>query len=46
MKIDVQVVNAFIDGDKGGNPAGIVLDADHLVNTQKQKIAAAVGLRY
>ena len=44
MKIDVQVVNAFIDGDKGGNPAGIVLDADHLVNTQKQKIAAAVGL--
>jgi PhzF family phenazine biosynthesis protein len=44
VKIDVQVVNAFIDGDKGGNPAGIVLDADHLVNTQKQKIAAAVGL--
>jgi len=44
VKIDVQVVNAFIDGDEGGNPAGIVLDADHLTTKQKQAIAAAVGL--
>lgn len=44
MKIDVNVVNAFIDGDEGGNPAGIVLDADHLSTPQKQAVAAAVGL--
>jgi PhzF family phenazine biosynthesis protein len=44
VKIDVNVVNAFIDGDAGGNPAGIVLDADHLTTKQKQNIAVAVGL--
>jgi PhzF family phenazine biosynthesis protein len=44
VKIDVQVVNAFTDGNEGGNPAGIVLDADHLNTKQKQNIAAAVGL--
>ena len=44
MKIDVQVVNAFIEGGQGGNPAGIVLDADHLTASQKQRIAAGVGL--
>jgi PhzF family phenazine biosynthesis protein len=44
VKIDVNVVNAFIDGDEGGNPAGIVLDADYLTTRQKQHIAAAVGL--
>jgi hypothetical protein len=43
MKIDVQVVNAFIEGGKGGNPAGVVLDADHLTASQKQRIAAGVG---
>jgi PhzF family phenazine biosynthesis protein len=44
MKIDVQVVNAFIEGGQGGNPAGVVLDADHLTASQKQQIAAGVGL--
>ena len=44
MKIDVQVVNAFIEGANGGNPAGVVLDADHLNAFQKQQIAAGVGL--
>jgi len=44
VKIDVNVINAFIDGDEGGNPAGVVLDADHLTPEQKQRIAAAAGL--
>jgi PhzF family phenazine biosynthesis protein len=42
--VEVQILNAFVDNDKGGNPAGVVLDADHLTNPQKLKIAAAVGL--
>lgn len=44
MKIEVQVVNAFIDGHAGGNPAGVVLDADRLDAKQKQAVAAAAGL--
>lgn len=43
-KIEVQILNAFVDNGKGGNPAGIVLDADTLSNSQKLSIAAAVGL--
>ncbi|MFN7117117.1 MAG: PhzF family phenazine biosynthesis protein [Saprospiraceae bacterium] len=44
MEINVQIINAFVDGDRGGNPAGVVLDADHLSNAAKQQIAAKVGL--
>lgn len=44
MQIDVQIVNAFVDGEAGGNPAGVVLDADNLERSQKLAIAAAVGL--
>ena len=44
MEIRVQIVNAFTDGGRGGNPAGIVLDADALDTPHKQNIAAAVGL--
>ncbi|TWC28618.1 PhzF family phenazine biosynthesis protein [Pseudomonas sp. SJZ079] len=44
MQIDVQIVNAFVDGEAGGNPAGVVLDADNLEQSQKLAIAAAVGL--
>jgi PhzF family phenazine biosynthesis protein len=44
QKVEVQILNAFIDNDKGGNPAGVVLNADNLTNKQKLKIAAMVGL--
>ncbi len=44
MEIQVQIVNAFIDGETGGNPAGIVLDAANLSREQKLSIATQVGL--
>jgi len=44
MKIEVPIISAFVDGDSGGNPAGVVLNADQFSFEQKQKIAAAVGL--
>jgi PhzF family phenazine biosynthesis protein len=44
MKVSVEIVNAFIDGDTGGNPAGVVLDANCLSSEQKLKIAQKVGL--
>jgi PhzF family phenazine biosynthesis protein len=44
MVIQVPIVNAFIDGEKGGNPAGVVLDAERFSTEDKQRIAAAVGL--
>lgn len=34
---------AFTDGGRGGNPAGIVLDAGHLDDPDRLAIAAAVG---
>jgi len=42
--IAVQIINAFIDNGKGGNPAGVVLNADNLTRDEKLKIAAKVGL--
>ena len=44
MEIEIQIINAFIDGESGGNPAGVVLDADKLSVSQKLKIATKVGL--
>jgi hypothetical protein len=38
-QIEVQILNAFVDNNEGGNPAGVVLNADHLTNDQKLKIA-------
>ncbi|WP_417614865.1 PhzF family phenazine biosynthesis protein [Oceanisphaera sp.] len=43
MYIDVQIVNAFIDGATGGNPAGVVVDANALTAAQKLKVAQQVG---
>lgn len=43
-KFTVAVVNAFVDGDHGGNPAGVVLDAERFSDETKQAIAAKVGL--
>lgn len=44
MKIVVDIVNAFIDGHDGGNPAGVVLNADNLCKADKQNIARKAGL--
>lgn len=44
MQVQVEIVSAFIDGDSGGNLAGVVLDANGLNHQQKQAVAQAVGL--
>jgi PhzF family phenazine biosynthesis protein len=42
--ITTHIVNAFTANGGGGNPAGIVLDADTLSSAEKQAAAAAIGL--
>lgn len=42
--IEVLIINAFVDGDEGGNPAGVVLDAERFTQDEKQQIAAQVGV--
>lgn len=37
-------MSAFTDAGQGGNPAGVVLEADALTPEQKQTVAAKVGL--
>ena len=44
QKTEVQIISAFVDHDRGGNPAGVVLHADHLSNEEKLAIAQKVGL--
>lgn len=44
MQIEVQIVNAFIDGTTGGNLAGVVTDANALTTAQKLKVAQQIGL--
>ena len=44
QSIQAQIVNGFVTGDKGGNPAGVVLDADGLSETEMLRIAANIGL--
>jgi PhzF family phenazine biosynthesis protein len=44
MQVQVFIVNAFTDNDEGGNPAGVVLNADQLSAQQKLAIAQQVGL--
>lgn len=43
MNISLYTINAFAKNSGGGNPAGIVLDADAFSDAQMQQIAAAVG---
>lgn len=43
-KIKVQIVNAFVHNNSGGNPAGVVLNADGLSYKNKLEIANKVGL--
>ena len=42
--VDVQIVNAFVKDGEGGNPAGVVLDADNYSEDEKLQIAQKVGL--
>jgi PhzF family phenazine biosynthesis protein len=44
MKIEAHIINAFVDGNLGGNPAGVVLNADVLSGSQKLEIASKIGL--
>jgi PhzF family phenazine biosynthesis protein len=40
----VMIVNAFVHEGEGGNPAGVVLDADSLSESDMQAIATQTGL--
>ncbi|GAB3935009.1 PhzF family phenazine biosynthesis protein [Mucilaginibacter myungsuensis] len=42
--IHIKILNAFSNNHNGGNPAAIVLHADHLTNEEKQYIATQTGL--
>lgn len=41
--VEAFLVNSFTSNGTGGNPAGVVLHADHLSNEEKFKIAQVVG---
>ncbi len=43
-KVIVQILNAFVEDNKGGNPAGVVLNADGLSDKNKLEISKKVGL--
>lgn len=43
MQITTHLINAFSLNNSGGNPAGVVFDADNLSNAQKQQVAAKLG---
>jgi PhzF family phenazine biosynthesis protein len=42
--LTIPIVNAFVDNGKGGNPAGIVLQADQFDSATRQTIANQLGL--
>ncbi|MFL9865650.1 PhzF family phenazine biosynthesis protein [Paraburkholderia fungorum] len=44
MRVEVQIVNALTDGTSGGNPAGVVIDADELTVSQKLHVAQRAAL--
>jgi len=44
MLREVHIVSAFTDAGRGGNPAGVVLNADDLTAAQKLQLAARIGL--
>lgn len=43
MKVKVYILNAFGKANIGGNPAGVVIDADNLSDDQMQLISKKVG---
>ncbi|MGR6873835.1 PhzF family phenazine biosynthesis isomerase [Pseudomonas sp. HK3] len=42
--ITAQIVSGFVANGAGGNPAGVVLDADKLNESEMLRIAANIGL--
>jgi PhzF family phenazine biosynthesis protein len=42
--VTVQILNAFAENGKGGNPAGVVLNADQLTDENKLEISRKVDL--
>lgn len=44
VRVEVQIVNALTDGKVGGNPAGVVIDADEFTTSQKLLIAQRAAL--
>ena len=42
--IPVEIINGFVKNGTGGNPAGVVLDADRLSEPEMLSIAANIGL--
>ena len=44
MIIDTHIVNAFTDSGSGGNPAGVVLNANGLTYERKLEIAKRIGV--
>lgn len=44
QNITAHIVSGFVADGKGGNPAGVVLDADGLSDAQMQDITAQIGL--
>ncbi|MFZ6009121.1 MAG: PhzF family phenazine biosynthesis isomerase, partial [Bacteroidota bacterium] len=43
-EVTIKIINAFSIQGTGGNPAGVVLNADNLSPAEKQRVAAATGL--
>ncbi len=43
MQVKVKLVNAFTENPKGGNPAGVVLEADNLTDEQMIEISSKLG---
>ena len=43
MKINVYTLNSFAKTKEGGNPAGVVMNADSLTAEEMKKIAAVLG---
>ena len=43
MKINVYTLNSFAKTKEGGNPAGVVINADVLSEDEMRKVAAALG---
>lgn len=43
-RITLHVLSAFTDGEAGGNPAGVVLDAENLTKAQMQAVATEAAL--
>lgn len=42
--LEVPIINAFVDRGQGGNPAGVVLQAERFDRATKQYIAAQIGI--